>query len=202
MPFAGADAVIDLAAHASETTPWQDVLTNNVPATMNALEAARLAGVRRVIFASSSRVTGMYEHDDPYARIIRGEFGGLDPATLPRIASGWPMRPDSPYALGKALGEAAARYYSDTFGLSVICLRIGSVNPRDTASKTRDCVTLLTHADLVRLVQSALTAPDELRFGIYYGVSRNTWRIWDIDASERELGYRPRDDAEMFRNSI
>jgi UDP-glucose 4-epimerase len=200
--FAGADAVIDLAAHASEKTPWEDVLRNNIPATTNAFEAARLAGVRRVLFASSGRVTGMYEHDDPYSRIIRGDLGGLDPATLPRITSSWPVRPDSPYAIGKAAGEAAARYYSDTFGLSIICLRIGTVNAQNAASKPRHCATLLTHGDLVRLVRAALSAPDELRFGIYYGVSRNTWRIWDIDDSERELGYMPQDDAETFRATI
>src|SRR5689334_22664263 len=67
--FEGVDSVIDLAGHPEVTTPWPDVWKNNIPATMNALEASRRAGVRRVVFASSNHVTGLYERDEPYARI-------------------------------------------------------------------------------------------------------------------------------------
>ena len=197
--FRGADAVIDLAGLASNTTPWRDVWKNNLPATLNALEGARLAGARRFIFASSSRVTGLYEEEPPYSKILAGELHGLDPDTIPRISPTWPIRPDSPYALGKVVGEAAARYYSDAYGLSAICLRIGSVNAADRPLTARHLATLLTHADLVRLVEAALTAPDDLRFGVYYGVSRNTWRIWDIDPADKEIAYAPEDDVEIFR---
>jgi nucleoside-diphosphate-sugar epimerase len=199
--FGDADAVIDLAAHASNTTPWRDVWKNNLPATLNALEAARLAGARRFIFASSSRVTGLYEGEPPYSKVVAGELDGLDQATIARISPSWPIRPDGPYALGKVLGEAAARYYSDAFGVSAICLRLGSVNADDRPLTPRHFSTLLTHADLVRLFEAALTAPDDLRFGIYYGVSRNTWRIWDIEPACREIAYTPEDDAETFRRS-
>ena len=47
-----------------------------------------------------------------------------------------------------------------------------------------------------RLVDCALEAPADLRFGVYYGVSRNTWRFWDIS---NEIGYDPQDDAEQHR---
>jgi nucleoside-diphosphate-sugar epimerase len=199
--FSGADAVIDLAGLPHHSTPWHDVWKNNLPATMNALEAARRAGVRRFVFASSNRVTGMYEREPPYAAIVAGEYAGLDPRSTRLIAPTWPIRPDGPYAIGKALGEAAARYYADAFGLSVICLRIGTVNSENRPLRPRHFATLLTHADLLRLVDCALTAPDELRFGVYYGVSRNTWRIWQLDGAREELGYEPEDDAEAFRGS-
>jgi nucleoside-diphosphate-sugar epimerase len=198
--FRGLEAVVDLAGLADPAVKWSDVWKNNVPATMNALEAARRAEVRRVVFASSNRVTGMYELDPPYSAIVAGEYGDLDPHTTPLITSSCPVRPDGPYALGKALGEAAARYYSDMFGLSVICLRIGTVNAENRPRKPRDFATLLTHEDLLRLVDAALTAPDDLRFGVYYGVSRNTWRFWDIARAAEEIGYDPRDDAEAFRD--
>lgn len=195
-----ADAVIDLAGLPDDDTPWQDVLRNNVPATINALEAAQRAGVRRFIYASSNHVTGMYEREPPYSAIVAGEYGGLDARGTPLIGASWPIRPDGPYAVGKALGEAGARYYADAFGLSAICLRIGTVNADDRPTAPRHFATLLTHADLLRLVEGALEAPDDLRFGVYYGVSRNTWRIWDIDDAFSELGFDPQDDAERFRD--
>ena len=63
----------------------------------------------------------------------------------------------------------------------------------------RHYATLLSHADLVRLVDCSLEAPPELRFGIYYGVSANTWRFWDLANAREELGFEPADDTERFR---
>jgi nucleoside-diphosphate-sugar epimerase len=197
--FRGADAVIDLAGLAGADTPWPKVWENNLPATMNALEAARRAGVKRFVYASSNHVTGMYEREPPYAAIVAGEYDGLEPNGVPLIRADWPLRPDGPYAIGKALGEAAARYYADAFGLAAICLRIGTVNAEDRPTEARHFATLLSHADLVRLVEAAVRAPDDLRFGVYYGVSGNTWRIWAVDDARSELGYEPQDDAERFR---
>src|SRR5262249_59087192 len=56
--YDGADAVIDLATIPGLDTASEDVWRNNIPATMNSLEAARRAGVRRYVFASSNHVTG------------------------------------------------------------------------------------------------------------------------------------------------
>ena len=63
---------------------------------------------------------------------MAGRYDGLDPRETPVIETSWPLRPDGPYAIGKALGEAAARHYSDEYGLSAICLRIGTVNAEGT----------------------------------------------------------------------
>jgi nucleoside-diphosphate-sugar epimerase len=197
--FRGQDVVIDLAGEASVSTPWEVVHGNNLPATLNALEAARRNGVKRVIYASSNHVTGNYEREDPYAQIVKGEYGSFDPSTIPQITTRHPIRPDSPYGVGKAFGEAAGRYYADQHGLSVICLRIGTCNPTGRPQHPRHFGTLLTHEDLLRLVRSAIAAPDELRFGVYYGVSANTWRFWDIDDAREDIGYDPQDDAEAWR---
>ena len=193
------DAVIDLAGIPDVRTPPDAVWKNNIPATMNSLEAARRAGVRRYVFASSNHVTGMYERERPWSAIVAGDYTGIDPDAVPQIGTSSPIRPDSAYAVGKALGEVAARWYSDAHGLSAICLRIGTVNRADRPDNARHFATLLTHADLLRLVVCALEAPDELGFGVYYGVSRNTWRFWDISDAAVDIGYEPQDDAEMFR---
>ena len=197
--FAGQDAVIDLAAASKSHTPWDRVYENNVAATYNALEAARDAGVKRLVFASSNHVTGTYEGDAPYSSIVAGDYSGLDPATMPMITTEMPIRPDGPYGIVKAFGEASGRYFSDRFGLSVMCLRIGTLNPASRPMDVRQFATLLTHHDLVHLVDRCLSAPDDVRFGIYYGVSNNHWRFWDVSNSAEEIGYQPVDNAELWR---
>lgn len=196
--FAEIDAVVDLATGSAVDLPWKDV-QGDIRGRVNVLEAARAARVPRYVFASSNHVTGLYELDDPYAKIVAGEYEGLDPASLPLIAPGWPIRPDSPYGTGKAFGEAAARYYAEQYEMSCICLRIGTVRADDRPAGPRHYATLLSHRDLVGLVERALAAPPALRYGIYYGVSANTWRFWDLANADAELGFRPYDDAERFR---
>jgi nucleoside-diphosphate-sugar epimerase len=194
----GVDVVIDLAS-AHWRQPWEVVRDNNIPAAWNTLEAARRRGVRRVIYASSNHVTGLYERDHPYASIVAGDYDGLDPATVPKITTSMPVRPDTPYGVGKVLGEAAARYYAEEYGLSVLCLRIGSLNRASRPSAARHFATLLTHDDMARLVRCCIEAPPDLTFGVFYGVSANTWRIWDLDDARRAIGYEPQDDAERWR---
>lgn len=197
--FRGADAVVDLAGIPHVDTPWSLVSKNNIPATINALAAARAAGVRRVVFASSNHVTGGYERDWPYAAVVAGEYEALEPGQIPLLGPAAAIRPDSAYAIGKALGEAAARYYVDSSDLTAICLRIGSVNPDDRPLVPRHYATWLSHRDLVSLVACALEAPAAVRFGVYYGVSDNTWRFWDIANAQTDIGYEPEDNAERFR---
>src|SRR3954469_11205236 len=49
--FEGVDAVVHLAASAAIEAPWDDVLRNNLVGTYNVFEAAREAGVERIVFA-------------------------------------------------------------------------------------------------------------------------------------------------------
>jgi nucleoside-diphosphate-sugar epimerase len=197
--FDDVDAVVDLATGSKLDLPW-DRVEEDIEGRVKVLEAAREHGVRRYVFASSNHVTGLYEQDQPYAAIVAGEHDGVEPASIPLISTDWPIRPDSPYGVGKAFGEAAARFYAEQHGISCICLRIGTVLAEDRPKSPRHFATLLSHADLVGLVRCALGAPLEHRFGVYYGVSANTWRFWDIANAREELGFEPQDDAERFRS--
>ena len=197
--FEGVDTVVDLAAVPDFDIPWDPVYENNIPSTYNALEASRRAGVRRVVFASSNHVTGMYENDLPYSDIVAGRYDGLDPATVPYVTTDMPIRPDGPYGIAKAFGEAAGRHYSDRYGLSVVCLRIGTLNREGRPLNARHFATLLTHGDLAHLVDRCIEAPDDLRFAIFYGVSNNKWRFWDIANSRKAIGYEPKDSAQGWR---
>ena len=197
--FEGVDAVVDLASHPAVDTPWNKVHENNIASTYNALEAARLSGVSRVVFASSNHATGMYENDQPYADIVAGRYEKVDRENMPYITTDMPVRPDGPYGIGKVFGEAAGRYFSDRFGLSVICLRIGTLIQSSRPEGVRAFATLLTHRDLVQLVSKCIDAPDDLKFAIFYGVSNNRWRFWDIGNSRELIGYEPLDNAEVWR---
>ncbi len=198
--FAGQDVVVDLAADPRTTASWEAVHGNNLVATYNAFEASRRSGVRRLIFASSNHVTGLYERDHPYSAIVAGAYEGLDPEGIPKLdAATTAIRPDGLYGASKVYGEALGRMYVDRFGLSVVCLRIGTVNEVDRPRNARHFATLLTHADLVRLVRAAIEAPESVRFAVVYGVSRNTWTFWDLDEARETIGYAPEDDAEAWR---
>lgn len=194
----GADALIHLAADPSLTASWRSVLWTNVLGTRNLLEAAHRAGVPRVVFASSNAVTSGYERDEPWASVVAGRYDGLDSATFPRIRPDMPVRPANPYGVSKVFGEAACRYYSDRYGMSTICVRIGTVTPDGRPTNARSYATLLTHADLVRLATACIEAPDDVKFAVLYGVSANTWRLYDLAGADI-VGYVPQDDAETWR---
>jgi nucleoside-diphosphate-sugar epimerase len=191
------DLVIDLASVPSQFSPWDVIYDNNILCTYNSLELARLKGVKRYIFASSNHVTGMYELDKPYLDIISGDYSTIK--TYPRITIDMPIRPDGYYGIGKAFGESLGRYYSEKYNMSIMCLRIGTVNPENKPKDIRHFATLLTHSDLIHLVESCIKASDDIKFGIYYGVSNNKWRIWDIGNSQTEISYSPKDNAEFYR---
>jgi hypothetical protein len=175
------------------------VLPNNIVATYNVFAAARQAGVPRLIFASSNHAVGMFELDEPYARIRQGNYADLDPATFPRIDHTVRIRPDGYYGISKAFGEAMGAYYAENCGMSVICLRIGTVNRHNSPMRDiRHMATWLSHRDLAQLIDRCLSV-EGLRFEIFYGVSGNTWHFWDLAHAERVLGYAPQDNAETYR---
>jgi nucleoside-diphosphate-sugar epimerase len=199
--FQGVDAVVHLAANAPVETPWPDVLKNNIATTHNVYEAARQNGVKRLVFASSNHAVGLFENDEPYKSIVAGRYGNLEPGKFKRVDNSVPVRPDSDYGISKVFGEATGRYYSEQFGLEVACLRIGTVNRINSpVQSVRHLATWLSHRDLIQLVEKSLTAP--LKFEIFYGVSNNTWRFWDIGYASNKIGYSPVDNAEDWRDQL
>src|SRR5688500_3794900 len=78
----GVDAVLHLGGIAAEAD-WESILESNITGTFNVYEAARMAGVKRVVFASSNHAMGFYRRDQK-----------IDHACLPL--------PDSRYGVSKA----------------------------------------------------------------------------------------------------
>ncbi|MEU1395220.1 NAD(P)-dependent oxidoreductase [Micromonospora zamorensis] len=93
----GIDAVVHLAAvPAPGLMPNATTFANNSAATYNVLAAARAAGIKRVVWASSETVLGLpFDTPPPYAPV--------DEEYAPR--------PESTYSLNKALEEEMARHF-------------------------------------------------------------------------------------------
>ena len=152
------DCAVHLAAQPVEA-PWPGILGPNIEGCYNLFEAARLNGVRRVIFASSNHAVGFHRTD----------------RVLDRTS---PTRPDSRYGLSKVFGEALGRMYADKYGLEVACLRIGSMQP--TPQDRRQLATWLSPGDLVRMVAGLIDA-ERFHFITPYGSSHSSTPFWTND---------------------
>ena len=86
--FHGVDTVVHLAANTDEFAPWDDLIGPNLDVLANVFHAAALAGVERVVFASSNHVMGERR---------TGDLGPIDVDSEPM--------PDGPYAVTKLVGE-------------------------------------------------------------------------------------------------
>lgn len=113
-----------------------------------------------------------------------------------------PIRPNSDYASAKAFMEAIAREYYEIYGISSICLRVGTVREDDNPIEEtkRWLKTWLSHRDLIQLIEKSLIS--KIGFGIYYGVSDNTNMFWDISNAKKDLNYHPVDDGLKICNKI
>jgi uronate dehydrogenase len=170
----GIDCVVHLGGVPREAA-WDAILHNNIEGTYNVFEAARAAGVKRVIFASSNHTIGYY-------RV--GKRVGVDE----------PARPDSRYGVSKVFGEALGRLYADKHGLEVAALRIGSF--RREPGDFRQLSTWISPRDTVQLVRRCMDAP-RFHFIVLYGVSANTRSRWE-NPHASWIGYAPQDNAENY----
>ena len=176
----GVDCVVHLGGVAVEDA-WEKILPANITGCYNVFEAARRAGVRRVIFASSNHAVGFHR---------RERF--IDDTVQPR--------PDTRYGVSKVFGEALGRLYADKYALSVACLRIGTFRNPDRPDNARQLLTWISHRDMEQLVGRCIDHPD-YHFIVVYGVSNNLRSRWD-NSNVKFLGYHPQDDAEIYAAEI
>ena len=156
-----------------------DILAMNVEGTWRVFDAARRAGVARVVYGGSNHAIGF----TPRCELLRTDVE---------------LRPDTNYGVSKAFGEAVGRFYADRYGMRVACLRIGSCDDRPRSP--RMLATWLSPDDAARLVESCLSSAN-LQYAVVYGISANTRAWWDLEPG-RALGYEPEDDAEVFADEV
>lgn len=171
--FAGADLIVHLGGLSKEDA-WASVLNINVNGTFTVLEAARLAGVRRVLLASSLHAVGYLAMTDAAAEAVP-----------------YP-RPDTYYGVSKVAVEALGSLFGDRHGMIVISARLGTASAE--VSGMRLLSTWLSPADLVRLIE-VCAVRDEPGHRVVWAMSANTRGVVSHEAGHA-IGYFPQDDAE------
>ena len=189
---AGMDTVVHMAADPDGQSGWESVLNNNIVGTYHLFEASRLAGVKRVIYASTNQVVFGYRADEPYRSLFAGQLAEHS-ATIPPIQHTQPTRPLNYYACSKVFGEALAHMYAFTHGISCICLRIGWVTAIDRPLNPQARYLWCSQRDIVQLVRRCIDAPGSLRFDVFFGQSDNQPNLVDIQHARDVLGYAPQD---------
>ncbi|HZU35023.1 MAG TPA: NAD(P)-dependent oxidoreductase [Gemmataceae bacterium] len=179
--MAGVQTLIHLAATPDDDDFFTQLLPNNIVGAYVVMEAARQAGVRRLVLASSGQVVNWQRLRGPWP--VRA-----DDVPTPR---GW-------YAATKMFQEAAGRAFAEAHGLSVIVVRLGWVprtpdHARELASTPWGPDVYLSPGDAGRFFACAVEAPDEVRFAVTYATSQPINDLqFDLEPAKR-LGYEPRD---------
>jgi uronate dehydrogenase len=151
----------------------------NARGLFDVFESARLAGVERIVFASSNHAFGCYPITET-------------------VSPALPPRPDSLYGVFKVLGETMLRNYYDRHGIRSVSLRIGTY--RALPIDQRSLATWLSPADVAQLVDRSLRHPDPGCM-IVNGYFNNT-HLKTHDPSWAVLGYQPRDNAMDYREML
>jgi hypothetical protein len=174
---AGVDTVVHLAADPSPSATWESLLPNNIVGTYHMLVAAKAAGCRRVIFASSIHAVSGYPSDV-------------------QVKTSEPVNPGDLYGVTKCFGEALGRYMAEQEDLSVIAIRIGAFQPLSKAEEPTSVSMLdafVSQRDLNQLIQRCTDA-ENIQFAIFHGLSDNRFKRLDISDARQLVGYAPEDD--------
>ncbi len=187
---ANIDTVLHLAADPSPTADFHgSLLDNNIKATYNIFHAAKAAGCRRVIYASSGQVFAAYPRD------VQAHEES-------------PVRPMNMYGVTKCFGEAVAAYFAHAEGLSSIVVRIGAYVDNATLDRYRRdpnghvLDAYISERDLNQLFALCIEAPD-VRFAVAHGISNNRFKRMDLTSTCRSFGYAPEDNGfEVFADHL
>jgi NAD+ dependent glucose-6-phosphate dehydrogenase len=183
----GIDTVIHLAADRRMDAEFYDsLLENNIKGPYNIYRAARDAGVKRVIFASSVNAvagspTGHQAHTDEVPT------------------------PLNIYGASKVWGEALGAYFSAVEGLGGFAIRIGAFKTEfdqlgGQPSTARHISMLVSPRDLCQLIVRCVET-DLPGFHIVHGLSDNALPFMDVESTKRLLGWQPEDDGfKLFGN--
>ena len=150
-----------------------DLLKPNIEGLWHMLDAARLAGVKRFIFASSTNVA----------------FGATG---LPQLKTDT-VHVFNPYGATKAFGENLGRWFHDTYGLEFLAVRIGYFRGTYDEPGLREPWLRriwLGQRDCGRYFRLAVDAP-AFGYGIVYACSHASEPYLDLTSARELLGYEP-----------
>jgi uronate dehydrogenase len=174
----GFDVLVHLAAVSWEAPFVEELVPANIVGAYNIFQAAKEAGVRRIVYASTCHVVQVK-------------------AATHTIDADAPLQPDSLYGVSKAFGEALGRYYHDRFGIEFVAIRIGWLLPYDDPElRTNDFRrrTWLSHRDGIALFRLAIEKPG-IGCAVVHGTSLTSEEILSLRSARDLLGYDPQDDV-------
>lgn len=175
---ANIDTVLHLAADPSPDADFcNSLMDNNILGTYNIFRAAKDAGCKRVVFASSAQAVEGYP---------------LDYQIRPEDAP----KPKNLYGVSKAFGEGIAAYFAHQEGLSALSVRIANFTTLEAGEQlsARDMSAFLSHRDAADLLERCVRIED-VHHAVVHGVSNNRYKRLSLEETSRLLGYRPQDDA-------
>lgn len=202
--FHGCTHVLHLAADGRPEASFDEILRSNMVSTYNAMEAARRAGVKRFVFASTNHV----QHGSSMA--LGGGPGSLDASRLGgrKMQISDPATPDSHYAVSKLWGEDMGKLYARVWNhFEFVSLRIGWVlydDPTELKGTEYEEYLrsmFLSRHDCIEFCKASLTAPlrpEDQGFMAAYAVGNNSTAVFDIAESVDRLGYMPKDSSDDF----
>ncbi len=168
----GMDVVVHMAANPNGDAPWESILSDNIVGTYNVFEACRLAGVERIVSASSVQTVHGYWLQEPYQSLIEGRLDDIS-------------------------AEALAHVYAYRHHMSCVCLRIGGVvaeePPPVNVARTQWC----SRRDIAQIIERCINAPASLRFDVFFGLSDSDRNFADIQHTRDVLGYEPQDGCRV-----
>ncbi len=174
---AGVETVVHLAGEPSPSATWDSLREANIEGTLRLLTAAKNAGCRRVILASSIHAVSGYPPDMQVKTVD-------------------PVNPGDLYGVSKCFVEALGRYFAEQEGLSVIAVRIGAFQ---SVAKAQDPSSLammdafISPRDLRQLLWLCID-DDRLQFAIFNGLGANRFKRQDLSDARELLRYDPQDD--------
>lgn len=170
--FSDVDILIHLAGIPDEDGFIEKLLPNNIEGTYNVFETAKNCGIKKIIFASTIQTVWNY------------------PNSI-KINTKLPPRPFNLYSCTKIFGETLGRYYSDKFGISVVCLRIGYFLDHDheLLQDSEKSKMWCSPHDLCQIIEKSIDS--KIKYGIYFGISDNINSNYDISNAKEDLGYEP-----------
>jgi uronate dehydrogenase len=189
----GVDTVVHMAASRGNVTD-ETHMKANITGVYNLFEACRIAGVKRIVAASTGAVVAGYEKDDPIKSLVHHPDFEM-PKRRPMITTDTAIRPTSMYSVSKMFTENLGRMYSEAHDISVICIRIGKVEINDVPLNARNASVWCSHRDIIQMIEKAVNAPDDLKFAVVFACSDNPTRYRDIEYARETLGFVPQDSA-------
>ncbi len=197
--FEDIDMVLHLAAFTESSGDWDGQLDITVKGTVNVFRAAQEAGVWRVVNMSTGSTMCGWEwyEGSPYGALARGEYDSVE-KPWPIIDYTHPVRPDSPYGAAKVFTEAAARWFSDKHGMSMLNIRLGVVLDTNAPKRLRHFPGFLDQMDAVGMIDACLGAPETVRFDIFDAISDNSARWRDTSHAEDVIGWKAEGSSDRF----